>query len=73
MNSVYARSIREQDDRMRLLCAYSHVKDALNEVALVIGKDKYINQILGELNHIEDTLYQYTTAERKGVKNGEHF
>ena len=47
-----------------IISAYACVKQAMDELALVFDKDKYLFQAYSDLTRLEDLLYQYTTERR---------
>lgn len=53
-------------DKALLQTCYTHVREALDSVAQVRGKDRYISQVQGALYKMEDILYQYMTDGTEG-------
>lgn len=49
--------------------AYANVYAAMNELAQVFNKDKYLIQIQSALYKMEDMLYQYATDPEKRRAN----
>lgn len=45
--------------------AYANVKSAMDELAQVLDKDKYLIQIQSALYKMEDMLYQYISNPKK--------
>ena len=51
-------------DKALLQTCYAHVREALDLMTQVRGKDRYISQVQGALYKMEDILYQYITDEK---------
>ena len=45
--------------------AYGSVRDALDELAQVLNKDKTLRQMQGALYRMEDVLWQYASEDKK--------
>ena len=45
--------------------AYANVKSAMDELAQVLDKDRYLIQIQSALYKMEDMLYQYISTPNK--------
>lgn len=56
-----------KDEQLHINTAYVNVKSAMDEMAQVLHKDKYLQQIQTALYKMEDMLYQYISnpKERK--------
>lgn len=52
-------------DQAHIDIAYIRVKDALDELAQVLDKDKYLMLVQNKLYALEDTLYQYRSTPTK--------
>lgn len=48
-------------DKALLQTCYTNVREALDNMLRVRGKDKYLSQVQGGLYKMEDILYQYLT------------
>lgn len=66
--SDYTKSVHAQADDYHLLHAYIGIKDALDEIAKVREKDRYLTQIQSSLYKMEDMLYQYCTDDKRRKK-----
>lgn len=45
--------------------SYASVKNAMDELAQVLNKDKYLIQIQSALYKMEDMLYQYISSQQR--------
>lgn len=54
-------------EQRRIDSAYANVKAALDEIAQVLDKDKYLIGVQSTLYALEDTLYQYVSDDKRRV------
>lgn len=54
-------------DQMRINRAYANIKAALDELAQIPGKDKYLQHMQAKLYAMEDVIYQYVAPVMKEV------
>lgn len=54
-----------RSEQAHIDAAYAHVKSAMDELAQVFGKDKYLMLVQNKLYALEDTLYQYISNPKK--------
>lgn len=52
-------------EQMHIDAAYANVKTAMDELAQVLDKDKYLMLVQNKLYALEDTLYQYISNPNK--------
>lgn len=54
-----------KNEQAHIDTAYASVKGAMDELAQVLDKDKYLIQIQSALYKMEDMLYQYISNPQK--------
>lgn len=54
-----------RNEQAHIDAAYAHVKTAMDELAQVLNKDKYLMLVQNKLYALEDTLYQYISNPKK--------
>lgn len=54
------------NDQLRIQVAYTRIKDALDEVALIRNKDSMLINVQHTLYRLEDVLHQYIIPTKEG-------
>ena len=54
-----------KSEQMHIDAAYADVKNAMDELAQVLDKDKYLMLVQNKLYALEDTLYQYISNPKR--------
>lgn len=54
-----------KEDKLHIQTCYTHIREALDEMARVRDKDLYLAKIHGALFKMEDMLYQYCTEPKE--------
>lgn len=55
-----------KNDQLRIQVAYTRIKDALDEVALIRNKDSMLINVQHTLYRLEDVLHQYIIPTKEG-------